>query len=83
MNATRGLGISRGWGELRGKEDEVMGDKGLETKKGIRRLGIAWKEEREITVENKTQRDNETRVKGIRSINGLRRLVMRKGPKLA
>ena len=76
-------GISRGWGELCGKEDEVMGDKGLETKKGIRRLGIAWKEEREITVENKTKRDNETRVKGIRSINGSRRLGMRKGPKLA
>ena len=36
-----------------------MGDKGLETKKGI-----VWKDEIEITVENKRKRDNETVVEG-------------------
>ena len=47
------------WGESCGKGDEVVGDKGLETKKGI-----VLKDEIEITVENKMKRDNETVVKG-------------------
>ena len=46
-------------GESCGKEDEAVGDKGLETKKGI-----VWKDEIEITVENKMKIDNETVVEG-------------------
>ena len=60
-----------------------MGDKGLETKKGIRRLGIVLKQEMKITVESKKKRDSKKRVERIRSIKGLRRLGMRTRPKLA
>ena len=69
--------------ENKTKRDNETRVKGIRSINGLRRLGIAWKEESEITVENKTKRDNETRVKGIRSINGLRKLGIRKGPKLA